>query len=114
MTKNDILKKNLIASLEKTLGVVTTACQKCECSRETFYRYYREDEEFKKKVDDIENITLDFVESSLHKKINDGDTTAMIFYLKTKGKKRGYVERTEIEQTNVNSNEPLTIKIVDE
>jgi transcriptional regulator of acetoin/glycerol metabolism len=47
MTKTDILKANLLEALEKSLGVVTTACSKVGCSRETFYKYCKEDEEFK-------------------------------------------------------------------
>ena len=49
---------------------------------------------------DIENIALDFAESQLHKQISEGNTTATIFLLKTKGKKRGYVERQEIVHDN--------------
>lgn len=89
-------KKVLIECLEKTLGIVTQACKMANVGRTTFYNYYNSDEEFKKKVDDIESITLDFVESQLHKQIKDGNTTATIFYLKTKGKQRGYVERQEL------------------
>ena len=96
MTKSDILKETLITALEKSLGVVTTACKNAGCSRETFYKYCKDDEVFKEKVEDISNITLDFAESQLHKQIQDGNTSATIFYLKTKGKKRGYVERQEI------------------
>jgi hypothetical protein len=51
---------------------------------------------FKKEVDDIQNVALDFAESQLHKQIQEGNTTATIFLLKTKGKKRGYIERQEI------------------
>lgn len=111
MTKSDILKANLLQAMEKHLGVVTTACKSAGCSRETFYKYCKEDEEFKTKVEDISNITLDFAESQLHKQIMDGNTTATIFYLKTKGKKRGYVERTEVQQeTTLKS---LDINIID-
>ena len=105
MTKSDTLKGNLIAAMEKSLGVVTTACKAVGCSRETFYRYCKEDKEFKDTIEDISNITLDFAESQLHKQIADGSTTATIFLLKTKGKKRGYVETTAIEVTE---KKPLT------
>ena len=96
MTKSDILKENLLKNLEKSLGVVTTACKSAGCSRETFYKYCKDDEVFKVKVEDISNIALDFAESQLHKQILDGSTSATIFYLKTKGKQRGYIERQEI------------------
>lgn len=93
-------KKTLLTALEKSLGVVTTACNKCGISRSTFYNYYRDDAEFKAKVDDLENIVLDFAESKLHEQIDDGNITGIIFYLKTKGKKRGYIERQEHEITD--------------
>ena len=85
--------------MEASLGVVTTACKKAKVSRTTFYEYYKTDKSFKKQIDDIESIALDFAESQLHSQIMNGNTAATIFYLKTKGKKRGYIERQEIEVT---------------
>lgn len=99
MNKTEHLKKRLIEALEKSLGVVTTACRSSECSRTTFYQYMQDDEAFNKEVTDIENIALDFAESQLHRQIGDGNTSATIFYLKTKGKKRGYIERSEVDMT---------------
>jgi len=43
---------------------------------------------------------IDNVESKLYSKALDGDTTAMIFFLKTQGKGRGYVERQEVTGAN--------------
>ena len=96
-TKTNILKNNLIKALEQSLGVVTTACKKVKCNRSTFYDYYNKDPKFKAQVDAIQDIALDFVESKLFEQIKDDNTTATIFYLKTKGKKRGYIERQEIQ-----------------
>jgi len=98
-TKADILKKKIIESLEKTLGVVTSACKMVGCSRETFYKYYREDEEFAKNVDSVGDIALDFAETQLHENIKAKRETSIIFYLKTKGKSRGYIEKTEHDLT---------------
>ena len=89
-------KESIVNALEQTLGVVTSACKIVGINRSTFYRWLEDDSEFKKQVNDISNIALDFAESKLHEQIRDNNTTATIFYLKTKGKKRGYIERQEI------------------
>lgn len=105
-------KKALIEALEKSLGVVTTACKLVGVDRSTFYQYVKDDPEFAEAVKDIDEVTIDFAESQLHKQIKDGNTTATIFYLKTKGKKRGYVEKTEIDFSTDNNEEIPIIKWV--
>ena len=47
-------------------------------------------------AEDISDIVLDFAESQLHKQIKENNTASTIFYLKTKGKKRGYIEAQDI------------------
>jgi|TARA_R100001509_G_scaffold165065_1_gene144968 outer membrane lipoprotein-sorting protein len=91
-----IKKESMLKALEKSLGIVTVACKNSDVPRSTFYKWLNEDEQFAKQVKDIENIALDFAESQLHKQISENSTSATIFYLKTKGKGRGYIERQEI------------------
>jgi hypothetical protein len=102
MTRTDTNKKGMLDALEKSLGIVTTATKAVGISRETHYRWMKEDAEYKAAVDGIEGIALDFAESQLHKQIREGNSTATIFFLKTKGKNRGYIERQEVQQTNEN------------
>lgn len=92
----DTSKKKLILALEKTLGIISRACNKCGINRQTYYNYLI-DEQFKKFVDDIQETAIDFAEGQLLTSIKNGSDTATIFYLKTKGKKRGYIERFETE-----------------
>lgn len=121
ITKSDITKKAMIEALKKSLGIVSTACKSVEISRQTHYRWLTEDPEYKSQCEDIAEEAIDFVESKLHEKI-DGITvqsynskgdpviyeqppsdTAIIFYLKTKAKKRGYIERQEVDQKTEHS-----------
>lgn len=97
MTKTDIHKKAMIDALEKSLGVVTSACKQVGIARQTHYEWYKEDLSYQAAVDSLSDVALDFAESQLHKQIKDGNSTATIFFLKTKGKKRGYVERQELD-----------------
>jgi len=109
MTNSDINKKAMIDALEKSLGIVTSACKAVGIARETHYRWMREDEEYSTSVKSIEDIALDFAESQLHKQISNGEVSSTIFFLKTKGKRRGYIERQEID-TNI---APVQITISD-
>jgi len=102
MNKTEQHKKAILEALESSLGVVTSACKKVGVGRTIFYEWLKVDEEFSKKVKDIENVALDFAESQLHQQIKSGNSTSTIFYLKTKGKKRGYIERMETENLNKN------------
>ena len=98
--KEHIKKKMLIESLENSLGIISTACSKANISRSSFYKWYKEDEEFRKKVDEIDNVKLDFVESQLFKNIQNQKERSIIFYLQHKGHKRGYIHRQDINLTS--------------
>lgn len=94
-----IRKKAFIETFKKTFGNVSQTCKVLELDRSTYYKWLKEDEDFKNEIESVEpkELFLDFTESKLVEKINTGDTTAIIFTLKTKGKSRGYIERKEIE-----------------
>ena len=107
LTNVDILKNSLLLALEKSLGIITTACKSAGCSRETYYNYLKSDEEFKEKVEAISEMQLDFVESAHLKLVKDGNPTNIIFHLKTKGKSRGYQESLITENVNKNLNKDM-------
>ena len=94
-------EKAYLEIINASLGVITPACKKANVSRSWHYQRVERNPLFKKALEEIDESTLDFAETALHDKIKEGDTTATIFFLKTKGKKRGYVERVENE-INVN------------
>ena len=91
------VKKTLEAYAKKGCNVSAT-CSAVGISRTHFYRMRMENKKFAEGLDEIYEALLDAAESRLVSKMDDGDITALIFFLKTKGKRRGYVERAEIEQ----------------
>lgn len=107
--KTEHNKKRVLEALVKSLGVITTACKIAGVGRTQFYTWLKQDEVFDAAVKDIADIALDFAESELFRQIKDGSTAAVIFYLKTKGKRRGFVERQELDHTS--DGEPIKINI---
>jgi hypothetical protein len=87
----------MLEALKNTLGVVTPACVTVGIARSTHYQWLQDDEAYRAVVDDVSEIAIDFAESKLHANIKNGDIPSILFYLKTKGKKRGYVEKQEVD-----------------
>ena len=105
-TKTNTRKRNMLMALRKSLGIITKAAKMvtedetdAESLRQIHYDWLKTDPAYKEAVESIEGIVLDYAESQLFKQVAKGDTTAIIFLLKCRGKKRGYVERAEMDLT---------------
>lgn len=108
VTQTDTKKKAMLDALEKSLGVVTPACKVVGIARETHYKWMHDDEKYRAAVEALSDVALDFAESQLHKQIQGGEVSSTIFYLKTKGKKRGYIEKTEHDINGILKIEQIT------
>lgn len=95
-------KKKLIKAMEECLGIVTDACKKAKINRTSYYKYYNEDEDFRKSIDDIQEIIFDFVESKNYENIRLGRERSIINWLDKKGRKRGYITKIDNDINIVN------------
>jgi len=94
----DITKEAFIIAYKENFGNITISCESAGISRSTYNLWTKSDTEFAKRLAEIEpeEIMLDFGEHKLMERIAKGDTLATMFLLKTKGKRRGYIERQEV------------------
>ena len=86
----------IIEAIVEAHGLLSDAARALGCSRKTLYSYMDEFPEVREAYEDANEKTKDFAESKLFDAISKGNITAIIFYLKTKAKDRGYIERQEL------------------
>ena len=94
--KDKYTQKRMINEIRKAKGIKAVAARALECTRQTVDNYIERYKAVAEAYDEANETNIDFVESKLMQAINSGNITAMIFFLKTKGKDRGYVERREV------------------
>lgn len=105
MSKKETTAKRITTKQRKFLDVfpkklcnIAQTCKSVEISRETFYRWYDNYDNFKKEIDEARENTYDDLESKLYKlALVDENPTILIFMAKTKMKERGYIEKQEME-----------------
>lgn len=106
-----VWKELLLIALEKHMGLVTPACKEVGISKKTFYQYYKTDPVFKEDVDELNEVVIDMVEGQLFKNIKKGSERSILFYMKYKGRKRGYTDNLDVT-TNGESLNNVKIEII--
>jgi len=94
-------KKKFLELLEKNTLHIGNTCKALNVARSWYYRNTEKDPEFKEQCEFIKESFVDTVESYLFKNIQKGCVTSIIFFLKTRAKHRGYVEKEQIEFTKL-------------
>ena len=90
-------KKEIVAEIIRQKGFKGLACTAIGLNPRTFRQWMAEDVEFRQAVDDAVDIAKEYrdevAEKALFDLVEAKDTTAVIFYNKTRNKHKGYTER---------------------
>jgi hypothetical protein len=73
-------------------GMITKVATIMGCSFVKLKKYIEENEKVKDAINTIDDAVIEEVESHLMDNIKGGNVAAQIFFLKTRGKKKGYIE----------------------
>ena len=87
--------EQIVAQVKNSGGFVTEIARRLEVSRRTVYNYKEKYATVTEAIFEEKEGLLDLAESELLRQVRAGHMTAIIFYLKTQGKGRGYIERQE-------------------
>ncbi|MEM9043422.1 MAG: helix-turn-helix domain-containing protein [Pseudomonadota bacterium] len=86
----------MIAALRQARGIKAAAARILNCSRNTVDKYIAENPDVMSAAREVDQETLDDVEGKLLKLLDKEDPKAIFFYLRHKGKSRGYTTGQEI------------------
>lgn len=89
----------LIEALTKTGGRVYVAAKRLGCNPTTIYKRMAANPEINAVCEYADGALVDAAEDALLQSVKAREAWAVCFTLKTKGKRRGYVERQEHEIT---------------
>ena len=92
-------KKQVLEAIKNSHGIVSTIADKLKCAWHTADTYVKKWDETLKAYEDEGEKYIDSAESVINKALKNDDVQAAKYVLSTKGKKRGYNEKQEIEHT---------------
>jgi transposase-like protein len=89
-------KKDVFTAIQDSGAVMSTIARRLSCDWHTAKRWCLKWEDTAQALEDETEKILDMAESKLYQSINEGNTQDAKWLLSTKGKRRGFTERTEI------------------
>ena len=100
--------KDVAKELRKAAGNVAQVARRFGVARQSVSEYIESRPSLSAVCKECRETLKDVAESKLQTAIKKGELTAIIFYLKTQAKDRGYVEKTEHEHGGKDG-QPITI-----
>lgn len=82
--------------IESTCGNIAHIARSLGVNRATIWKRCNQSPTLMQALTDAREAMIDNAESMLYKKVLEGSTPELLFFLKTQGRNRGYVERQEI------------------
>lgn len=86
----------MIEAIRSAKGMVYVAARQLNCSPNTIYNYASRYPTVQEAIDNERGLLVDTAELALWKALQAGEGWAISLVLKTLGKARGYVERSEV------------------
>jgi len=97
--KDQYSAQQFIDAIPGTGGIISVIARRIGCDWNTAKKYVTTYATVKAAYDAEREVVLDMAESKVIEMMKDKDGTMLRYYLSTKGKGRGYVERQELEHT---------------
>ena len=99
MAKQRYTQAEVTNALNQSKGMVTIAARILGCVPNTVQAYIDRYPDVREARQQEREAMTDVAELALYKAIQSGEAWAVCFYLKTQGKQRGYVERSEVDHS---------------
>lgn len=80
---------SFLSAFVKARGVVADACKRASVARDTYYRWMKENPAFNALITRAEEEPLDYVKGKLFQKIDQGNITAILAYLRAHDERFG-------------------------
>ena len=92
--------KDFIDAIPGSAGIISTIARRVGCVWNTADRWVTDKPTVRQAYDDECERVLDMAEGIVLQGITDGDLPSAKWYLARKGKKRGYADKLEMEQSS--------------
>lgn len=98
--KSYLKESEIVKALELNCGVISDTAKMLRTSYARLKDFIESNPSLKQATEELQEVKKDLAESELNKHIRKGNLTAIIFFLKTKAKDRGYVESMDLNLPN--------------